>query len=79
MSLFNSNPYMGGMGVQRTGGLRIFLLILGVALGIYFLNLSFLWIKVPVLPVAMVKPFNVLAGVVFILLGVMNVIRQRYY
>ena len=60
MGLFNRNPYMGGMGVPpRTSGLKIFLLILGIALGLYFLNLTFLWVKVPALPVAVVKPLNV--------------------
>ena len=79
MGLSNRNPYMGGMGVPpRTSGLKIFLLILGIALGLYFLNLTFLWVKVPALPVSMVKPFNVLTGILLIILGIMSVVRPRY-
>jgi hypothetical protein len=79
MGLFNRNPYMGGMGVPpRTGGIKVFLLILGVALGLYFLNLTFLWIKIPALPVAMVKPFNAITGILLIILGIMSVVRPRY-
>ena len=80
MGLFNRTPYMGGMGMPpRTSGLKIFLLILGVALGIYFLNLTFLWIKIPALPVAMVKLFNVFVGVLLIVLGAAGIINPRYY
>ena len=80
MSLFNRTPYMCGMGMPpRIGGFRIFLLILGVVLGLYFLNLAFLWVKIPALTTTLVKPFNILAGVVLIILGIMSVIRPRIY
>ena len=79
MGLFNNNPYAGGFGVpQRGGGIRFLLLILGVVLGLYYMNLAFLWIKIPVLATGVVKPFNVFTGIVLIILGILSVVRRRY-
>ena len=76
MGLFGQNPYM--VTYSRGGGLRIFLLILGIALGLYYMNLAFLWIKIPALATGIAKYFNIFTGIVLIVLGVMVMIRRRY-
>ena len=81
MSLFNRNqmaPGAYGMPVRRGVGFRGILLALGVILGLYFLNLAFLWVKVPSVPVLTIKHLNIFAGVLLILLGFMAVTRRKY-
>lgn len=82
MGLFSSNPnpYPGGMPmpVRRRSGLRTFLLVLGIILGLYFLNMAFLWVKLPVFSDSILKVINIATGVLLIILGLMTVIRQKY-
>jgi len=82
MPLFNRNPYpMGGpmgMPMRRRNGLRIFLLILGIVFGAYFLNLAFLQVKLPAMSVATLKYFNIVTGILLVILGLTTVIRPRY-
>ena len=81
MGLFNRTPYMGGMGAPmgRGRGLRGFLLVLAIAFGLYFLNLAFLWVKIPSIAAGVGKYINIFTGFLLILLGLMTVIRPRYY
>lgn len=77
MALFNRYP--AGMGAMpRRSGLRTLLMVLGIAFGLYFLNMAFLWIKIPVMSVSVLKIFNIVTGALLVLLGVMTVVRPRY-
>jgi hypothetical protein len=71
-------PGAYGMPIRRGPGFRGVLLVLGIVLGLYFLNLAFLWVKVPSVPVLTIKHLNIFAGVLFILLGFMAVTRRKY-
>ena len=77
MGLFSRAPYPGAY-PPRGSRLRPLLLILGVALGLYFLNLSFLWIKIPAMATGTVKYFNIFTGILLIVLGIMSIIKRRY-
>ena len=79
MALFNRNPYPMGMPVRRRSGLKTLLLILGIVFGLYFLNMAFLWVKLPVMGAATLKIFNVVTGILLIILGLTALIRPRPY
>ena len=81
MPLFNRNPYPGAYGspMRRRSGLKTLLLILGIVFGLYFLNLAFLWVKLPVMSAPALKIFNTVTGVLLIILGLTTIIRPRYY
>ena len=79
MPLFNRSPYVGGYGTGRGQGFRIFLLILGIVFGLYFLNFSFAWVKIPALGASALKVFNTVTGVLLIILGLATIMRPRYY
>ena len=81
MGIFNRNPYGGGYGapVRRGFGIRGILLFLAIVFGLYFLNSSFLWIKIPAFDVTSLKYFNAITGALLIVLGFLGVIRQRAY
>ena len=79
MGLFGRPAYHPAQGVPMRRGisLRTTLMVLGIILGLYFLNLAFLWVKIPAVATSFVKPFNVIVGVLIILLGLMTFIRPR--
>jgi len=79
MGLFNRSPYPMGMPVRRRSPIRTILLVLGIAFGLYFLNMAFLWVKLPVISVKFLKIFNVLTGILLIILGLTTIIRSRPY
>ena len=85
MGLFNRAPYPGGYGggygapMRRGSGLRKLLLILGIIFGLYFLNIAFLWVKIPAISVSTLKFFNIVTGILLIILGLTAVIRPRPY
>ena len=82
MGLFNRNQYpaYGGMMPMRRGlRLRSLLLFLAIVFGLYFLNVAFLWIKIPAMGVTALKIFNIVTGALLIILGLTTVIRQRHY
>lgn len=80
MSLFNRQPMMPGMMPARRGlDFRTILLLLGIVFGLYFLNTTFLWMKIPALSAENLKTFNVVVGALLVLLGIMVKVRPRYY
>ncbi|VVB80018.1 Uncharacterised protein [uncultured archaeon] len=85
MSFFNRGPPAygggyGGMPPRRSGSGRTILLILGVIFGLYFLNLSFQWIKISESVSTALGPyFNGVVGVLLIVLGLMAGIKPRVY
>jgi hypothetical protein len=83
MPLFNRHPYPGGYGMgmpmRRRAGFRGVLFVVAVVLGLYFLNMAFLWVKVPVLTAANLKVFNIIIGIFLIIMGLTAMIRPRMY
>ena len=78
MALFNRGPYPGGIPGRRSG-FRTLLLILGIVFGLYFLNLAFLWVKIPALGASTLKLFNIITGIILVVLGIMSAVRPRMY
>lgn len=85
MGFFNRAPaygggYGGGMPPRRSGSGRTILLVLGVIFGLYFLNLSFQWIKISESVSTALGPyFNGIVGILLIVLGLMAGIKPRTY
>jgi len=78
MGLFNRHAYPAGAHMQRRSGVKTLLLVLGVVFGLYFLNMAFLWIKLPVISATTLRLINIVTGILLIIFGLMTLVRPRY-